>query len=209
MDSQNLVVNEEELTIPPVSEDENTQNGMLEVEEETPAPKAGDKTNPNLLLKSLQDERDENRILKKKLSELEEKLNSNSSSDVSDDVFSDEGKLLKREIDSLKSKILEGEEREALSVIMSTYPALKDVETEFDEYRKKYPLVELDSIAKLFLNENGMLNQKRKGLLRPTGGDKTPVPSGMTTQEVETLRKNNGKKYREMLKKGQIKIIEG
>jgi hypothetical protein len=92
---------------------------------------------------------------------------------------------------------------------LAKYPSLKDIRPEFDEYRKKYPLVELESIARLFLSENGMLNQKRKGLERPTGGDKTPVVSGMTSQEAESLRKNSGKKYRDMLKKGQIKIIDG
>lgn len=206
MIEQNTVVNEEELTDSPVSEDENTQNEVPEVKEEAPAPKAGDKTDPNLLLKSLQEEREARRADKARIAELEGMLNPNSS-DV-DEVFSDEGKLLKREIDSLKSKLLEKEEKEALDAIMTEYPALKDVKSEFDEYRKKYPLVELGSIAKLFLNENGMLNQKRKGLLRPTGGDKTPVPTGMTAQEIENIRKNSGKKYREMLKKGQIKISD-
>jgi len=209
MDSQNTVVNEEELTDSPVSEDVNTQNGEQEVKEEAPAPKAGDKTDPNLLLESLQKEKIKRRELESKIAELEEKLNSHDSSDDSDEVFSDEGKILKREIESLRSKLTEREEMEALNGIMAKYPALKDVRNEFDEYRKRYPLVELESIARLFLSENGMLNTKRKGLERPTGGDKTPQPSGMTSQEAETLRKNNGRKYRDMLKKGQIKIIDG
>ena len=208
MDSQNTVVNEEELTDSPVSEDENTQNGELEVKEEAPTPKAGDKTDPNLLLKSLQEEREKRKDLEGRLSELEGQLAHNSSDD-SDEVFSDEGKILKRELDRLNAKIAAREEVESLVAITTKYPALQDVQKEFNEYRTKYPLVELESIAKLFLSENGMLNQKRKGLERPTGGDKTPVLSGMTSQDAETLRKNNGKKYREMLKKGQIKIIDG
>jgi hypothetical protein len=54
--------------------------------------------------------------------------------------------------------------------------------------------------------EKGLLEPVRKGLEKPTGGDRTPLSSGMSTEEVKSLRETDYKKYREMLKKGLIKF---
>ena len=67
-------------------------------EEATP----GTKTDSALLLKSLQEEREKRR-------ELEEELTNLKSSVPSDEVFSDEGKALKSEINILKSELSEVE----------------------------------------------------------------------------------------------------
>lgn len=199
------VVNQDELTTPPVNEDAKMpQDGSLpEGLPKTPAIQPGDKTNSALLLESLQEEREKRRKLEIELESIK-----NTSAFSEEEVFSEEGKALKKQIDSLQFQLKERDERESLNAVYAKYPLLRDKASEFNELRKQYPLVEIESIAKLFISENGLLEPKRKGLERPTGGDRNPAPSGMSASDVENLRKNSPKKYRDMLKKGQIKIAE-
>jgi len=189
----------EEVTAPEVREDLNP-TPVAEVTEETPAPiQAGDKTDPNLLLKSLQEEREKRRL-------LEEELETLKSSALSEEVYSDEGKILKKQITTLTEKINFIEEEKILQGLYFQYPVLKDKSAEFDEFRKDYPRTKLENVAKLYLAENGLLEPVRKGLEKPTGGPRAPLTSGMTADDVKTLRETNFKKYQEMVSKGQIKI---
>ena len=199
------VVNQDELTTPPVNEDEKMpQDGSLpEGLPKTPAIQPGDKTHSALLLESLQEEREKRRKL-----EIELESVKNTSAFSEEEVFSEEGKALKKQIDSLQIQLRERDERESLNAVYVKYPLLRDKASEFNEFRKQYPLVEIENIARLFITENGLSEPKRKGLERPTGGDRNPTPSGMSASDVENLRKNSPKKYRDMLKKGQIKIAE-
>lgn len=155
---------------------------------EKPEVKAGDKTDPNLLLKSLQEER-------AKRKELEEKL---AEADQHKEPWSDEGKLLQKNIDILKEEL-------AVKDLTIANPALKDKQTEFNEFRSQYPGVGLDKIAKLFLAEHDLLEAppKRIGLEKSSGGGRT-VPDGkVTMKEFDELRTSNYRKYSQMLKSGQ------
>ena len=175
----------------------------------TPAP--GSKTDSELLLKSLKEEREKRREEEEKRKELEEEINNLKSSNLSEEVFSDEGKLIQKNF-SDKVSILENEikslkDNSEMKDLVLQYPELKDKLEEFKEFRKtEHPKAKLDSVAKLFLVENGFLETPRKGLEKTTGGTRTPMASGMTADEIKTLRETNYKKYSEMLTKGQIKF---
>ena len=199
MDENSNVVNEE-LTTPQVSETK-TQ----EVEEvATPAP--GSKTPPELLLKSLQEERDKIKKLEEDKKQMEEELNSLKNT-TNDEVFSDEGKVLERKILDLNNKLAQIEEEKSFEKLYEQYPILKEKSEEFKEFRKtEHPKAKMESVAKLYLVENGFYEPPRKGLEKPTGGPRTPMTSGMTSDEIKTLRETNYKKYSEMLMKGQIKM---
>jgi len=201
MENENTVVNQEPVTEAPVSEDVKTQEPEVETTEEvTPKVQAGDKTDPNLLLKSLQDEREKRRLLEEELEQLK------SSALSEDEVFSDEGKALKKQITTLTEKINSIEEEKNLQMVYAQYPVLKEKSEEFNTFRADYPRTKLDNVAKLYLAENGLLEPTRKGLEKTTGGTRIPPTSGMTAEDVKTLRETNFKKYQEMLSKGLIKI---
>lgn len=203
-ETNNVVKQEEELTTPDISEDEKTQTEEIIEEEVIPSVPVGSKTNSELLLKSLHEEREKRRILEEEKKLLEEKLSSSTFSD--DEVFSDEGKILKKEISALTEKINSIEEEKSFEKVCSQYPILKEKSEEFKEFCKDYPKTKLENMAKLYLSENGLFEPSRKGLEKPTGGQRVPVASGMTADDVKTLRETNFKKYQEMIMKGQIKI---
>jgi hypothetical protein len=155
-----------------------------------PEVKAGDKTEPNLLLKSLHEEREKRRELEKQL-ELAKEVEITA-------PISDEGKYLKKQVDSLQEKI-------ALKEVTEQFPALKDKMSDFDEFRKDYPGVELGKAAKLFLAEKDLLEtpKPRLGLEKPSGGGRTAPSAGMTVEEFDKLRSSNYRKYVEILKSGK------
>lgn len=195
------VVNQEPVTAAPASEDVKTQEPEATLTEEVvPKAQAGDKTEPNLLLKSLQEEREKRKLLEQELETLK------SSALSEDEVFSDEGKALKKQITALTEKINSIEEDKNLQAVYAQYPVLKEKSEEFKTFREDYPRTKLENVAKLYLAENGMLEPTRKGLEKTTGGQRVPLTSGMTAEDVKTLRETNFKKYQEMLSKGQIKI---
>ena len=220
MENKDTVVNQEPLTEAPISEDVKTQEPEVKPTEEVkPKAQAGDKTDPNLLLKSLQGEREKRRLLEEKLETLqgerekrrllEEELETLKSSALSEDeVFSDEGKALKKQITALTEKINSIEEDKNLQAVYSQYPVLREKSEDFDTFRAEYPRTKLGNVAKLYLAENGLLEPTRKGLEKTTGGPRIPMTSGMTADDVKKLRETNFKKYQDMLSKGLIKIAE-
>lgn len=168
---------------------EETQVEQPQVE----TPKAGDKTDPNLLLKSLKEERERRRLLEEELLALK--------TVQTDTVYqTDDDRIA-----SLENKIRELSDKEQLAEIKGKYPELKDF-PEFDEYRKEFPQTKLENVAKLFLSEKGLTGTQRKGLEKTTGGSKQPQQTGMTVDEVKLLRETNFKKYQKMLMEGKLKI---
>jgi len=203
MENKDTVVNQEPLTEAPISEDVKTQEPEVKPTEEVkPKAQAGDKTDPNLLLKSLQGEREKRRLLEEELETLK------SSALSEDEVFSDEGKALKKQITALTEKINSIEEDKNLQAVYSQYPVLREKSEDFDTFRAEYPRTKLGNVAKLYLAENGLLEPTRKGLEKTTGGPRIPMTSGMTADDVKKLRETNFKKYQDMLSKGLIKIAE-
>lgn len=196
---------EEDVNITPESQESVVEETTPEVTEEvtdvTSQPlKAGDKTPPNELLASLQKER-------AKRKELEELLAKQNSPDI--EVFSDEGKALKSQIDALKAQLTAQNEEKILSSVQAKYPALADKMEEFNEFRESYPNANMDSVAKLFLVENDLLQPKTppKGLERGSTGPRTIPKQGMTSEDVKDLRMKDYKQYMEMLMSGKLDNI--
>ena len=160
----------------------------------------GSKTESELLLKSLQEEREKRRVLEEEISSLKSSL-------PSDEVFSDEGLALKKQLDAMNEKFSTLEEEKNLEKLYNQYPLLRESADKFIEFRQaEHPRAKLESVAKLFLAENGLLEPQRKGLEKPTGGTRTPESQGMTVEEIADLRSNNWKKYKDMAAKGLIEI---
>lgn len=192
---ENQVVNEEPTTPQP---SEGEQPEAAEAEEQQPD-QAGNKTDPNMLLKSLREEREKRR-------QLEEELNKTKSAAAPDMEYSDEGRNILEKVGSLEAEISNfKKEAEKKDVIIAS-PVLKDKWEEFEEFLKDNQGMSMKTAAKAFLVENGLFDSPRKGLEKPTGGEKIPSKTGMTHDEVKTLRETNYKKYVDMLQKGQIKL---
>lgn len=107
---------------------------------------------------------------------------------------------LQEEISSMKRKL---EEKD----VFDTYPKLKELKEEFTNYLEDSENrgMPIKVAAKAFLAEKGLLESKRIGLEKPTGG-RQPAKVGLSVEDIERIRKNDHKKYRELIKKGQIKI---
>lgn len=190
---------------PAASESANTQTQLptAPVVTDTPAtPPVGSKTPEANLYAALAEER---RLRK----EAEDKINQimNTTNLSEPEFISDEAKLLKGHIDTLNTELNQIKEDKALDALCTQYPTLKETLDEFKEYRRaEHPRAKIESVAKLFLAEKGLLEGRRVGLENPTGGDRQPVKSGMTADDVKILRTTNPKKYKEMLLRGDIKI---
>lgn len=177
--------------------EEPINNGVVNQVQPTTAP--GSKTDSELLLKSLQEEREKRRLAEEKLKEYE-------TPPVSD-VFSDEGRaIVEKYVTPLQQTVESLQDQLVLKDLYNAYPDLKGLSSEFDEFRKDYPRHKLDNVAKLFLTEKGMLDTPRKGLEKPTGGVRTPISTGMTHEDIKNLRETNYRKYQDMLMKGLIKV---
>lgn len=179
-----------------------------EVEETKP----GDKTDPNLLLKAVQEERQWRKDEAAKRIELEEKIKQLETSTSSEsEVFSDEGKALQNEIKSVKSELADVIKDNAMKELQLSNPDIKEHLAEFEEYRNdpENKGMNLNTAAKGFLIDKGLLDTRRKGLEAATGGDKQVSKVGkMTNADAEQLRRTNYNKYRDMLQKGLIQIVD-
>jgi hypothetical protein len=181
------IVNEEPVIEAPEAVEEVTET----------APQPGEKTDPALLLRELQEERREKRELKRKLDELK------AAPEPDPDVFSEEGIALKNEIKSIHDKL-------ALTELTAKYPQLKDKASEFEDFRAdpENKGMSVATAAKAFLAERNLLNvtpAPRKGLETDTGGGRQPVKIGRTEEEVGELRTTNFRKYMQELKKGTLR----
>lgn len=199
------VVKETPLTPETISEDLKTQPSVVVTPEVVSTPTAvqvGDKTPPNLLLKSLQEERDKRKELEEELENLKSSIPSDS------EVYSDEGKALQSKISTLTTELSEVKGELAKKDLLLSQPILKDKWDEFEKFRSdpENKGMNLRTAAKAFLTEMGLLEPQRKGLEKTTGGPRVPMASGMSVDDVANLRKNNFKKYQELLKKGLLKI---
>lgn len=202
------------LTTEQVSETNTVDTTKEEVvETETQANKAGDKTEPNLLLKSLQEEREKRRELEKELEEQIKLRESSNSSD--DDVWSDEGKALDQKFNertkALEAELAEIKKENAKKDLLVSNPVIKEHLAEFEEYLldPDNKGMNLKTAAKAFMVDKGLLETKRTGLEKPTGSDRQPSTIGkMTAADARRLRETNFKKYQEMVINDQIQIVD-
>ncbi len=135
--------------------------------------------------------------------ELQEKLEQ---LQVEDDYISTEGPS--EDYGRLKSDLFEVKEKLAKAEVIEQYPALHSVWDEFNSFRDQDENkgLNIKTAAKAFMIEKELLEPARKGLEKSTGGDKGPTSQGMSDEDLKNLRENDFDKYRDMLKKGQIKF---
>jgi len=159
----------------------------------------GSKTPPELLLKSLQEER-------QKVKELQDLLAEKSF--ASGEAISDEGKLLEKKINDLGQQITDLTSGNLKRELQDSNPIFKEKWDEFETFRQlpENTGMPLKTAAKAFLIEKGQMDPTRPGLENPTGGPRVPVTPTMTAEDVKSIRENVPRKYREMVEKGQIKI---
>ena len=128
--------------------------------------------------------------------------------EVPDDSYSEEGRLLRAEIQATNEKLLSIERKEARREAEAKFSVLKDKREEFDAFLEDSEVkgLSMQKAAKLFLAENGLLEGQapRKGLEKPTGGGVTPPKQGYEDEELEDMRKNNYRKYEALMKAGKI-----
>ncbi len=177
------------------------------------APQPGEKTDPALLLKSLQETRDQKRdaeareqaaITAQKLAE--DKLAALQHEIASGDPSSAEGKVLQDKVSNLESEMDTMRQDKIFGDLQVKYPVLKDNLDKFKEFKKAYPTGNDESVLKVFLAENNLLGAQppRKGLEPPTGGPRNPTNPQMTTDEITNLRVTNFRKYSQLVREGKI-----
>lgn len=159
----------------------------------------GSQTPDRNLFAALEEERRMRREAETKLKQLE-----NSAPQVQDEEFSDEGRLLKRKLDELDATVRSLRETNELEKLLNQFPDLKDAKEEFAEFRKEYPSLSGEKVARVFLAEKGMTQAMRKGLEQPTGGVKTAPSVGMSEDDVKRLRESNPRRYIHLLKTGKL-----
>ena len=163
----------------------------------------GAKTPPELLLKSLQEEREKNRKLEQDLAEARKASEKSGS-----EVFSDEGKVLETKIAQVEAQLASQRTAESIRAVQAAYPALVDKAQEFEDFRNNPDNagMKLETAAKAFLVENDLVErpQARKGLEKETGGVRVAPKIGRTQEEIQDLRVNNYRQYVKELKAGTL-----
>lgn len=170
-------------------------------------PPVGSKTPEPNLYAALEQERKERKEAEARAKLAEEALAEKTT--PAEDIYSDEGKILKNQLGALNSKFEDLQRERELEKVHAQFPVLKDRTGEFDEFAKEYPRHKLENVAKIFLAEKGLMDdfQPRKGLEKPTAGPKDPQ-TGITSEDVATLRKTNYRKYIELLQSGKLGDIK-
>lgn len=166
------------------------------VVEEVTETAPGAKTEPSLLLASLHEEREKRRILEAELAAERAR-----SVIAAPEVFSDEGRMLQGQIQSLQEQL-------AVKDIIAANPALRDKTAEFDAYRQspENAGMSLQTAAKAFLVEKDLMQSPaRKGLEKASGAGRTPVQTGMTAEDIDNLRVNNYNEYARRIRSGTLK----
>lgn len=167
----------------------------------SPAPtgsEPGSQTPPELLLKSLKEERAEKAELKKTISNLQTELTALKQG--GENTGNQDVKQLQEQINGLTETL-------ALKDLVETQPLLKGHETEFKEFQKLYPGVDMAAAAKLFISEKGLApNTQRKGLEPLGGGHRQPPKEGLSPEEITNLRTTNYRLYSKLVREGKIKV---
>lgn len=110
------------------------------------------------------------------------------------------------QIAQLTERLNRIEEEKQLDSIRTQFPILSDKKDEFEEYRKEFPGVAVDKVAKLFASENVQDAPQRKGLEKG-GTRKTPPASGkMSADDVKRLRTENYKEYSRRILAGTLEV---
>lgn len=186
-----------------------------EVVTESPAPaevvteaapvvtKPGEKTDPALLLKSLQEEKAKRRQLEADLAEARARV------PAEQVAFSEEGKSILTVVNSVKTELEQTKEQLAMERLIAANPQLKDKQAEFEEFRlnPENAGMSLQTAAKAFIVEKDLIEKpvQRKGLEPATGGGRTVPQQGMTPEEIDRLRVENYREYAKRIRNGTLK----
>lgn len=166
----------------------------------------GSSTPDNQLYAALKAERERRQALEARLEALEV-ANQPSQFVNTDDVYSDEGKLILKQMQERDAKIAALEEREKMRETFAAFPDLRGKEADFTDFRKDYPNVNIERVAKLFLSESGITPQKAqpKGLESTSGGAKTTETStGFTAEEIDRIRTTQPRLFIKLVREGKI-----
>lgn len=115
---------------------------------------------------------------------------------------SDPGKIAE-----LEKSLEEVKAGQAKAELLERYPILKEHWQALMEYRQlpENKGMNLNTAAKVFLSDKGLLETRRAGLETPSGGEAPPTDGSMTPEQIADLRMNHPEKYRDMIMKDQIK----
>lgn len=124
----------------------------------------------------------------------------------SDDIYSDEGKLLRKEIQTLNEEIATIKATSSKRELQDSNPIFREKWQDFEEFRNnpENKGMNLKTAAKAYLVENGLLESPRKGLEKPTGGERKPSSAGMTSEDKLNLMKTNFKEWQRLTIEGKI-----
>ncbi|MBI1834113.1 MAG: hypothetical protein HYR90_04810 [Candidatus Andersenbacteria bacterium] len=151
---------------------------------------------------------EEERRLRKEAQEEAERLRSTPPEVLDEEVFSDEGKALKGDIQKLNEKLRAIERKDARREAEIEFPFLKDKREEFDTFLEdeENKRLSIRKAAQLFAAEKGLLENppERKGLEKPTGGGQVLPEPKFTAEEIRDMMKNDWKRYEKLLKEGKI-----
>jgi hypothetical protein len=186
--------------------------------EEQDAPK-GSLTPENRQYAAFLEERDRRRDAEKRVQKLERKIERLTTPEENPQAaqpfngqHSEEGLVLKKEIERLENELLHLKGNTEMTSVTAKFPQLSAHADEFDEFRRDYPGVSAEKVAKLFLMEKGALPtaqaQERPGLESPTGGSREPAKQGFSLEELKKLREDEPRKYQKMIQTGKIDITK-
>lgn len=110
----------------------------------------------------------------------------------------------------LKSEVSDLKQRLNKADLLKRHPDMEEVWDKFEEFRSdpENKGMNMNTAAKAFRVENELDTPRRKGLEEQTGGNRVKISGNnkMSVDDAKKLRTTNYKKYREMLKKGQINV---
>ena len=108
----------------------------------------------------------------------------------------------------LEAQLKEVQGELAKGKVLEKYPILKDLGGELDAFRAEPENkgMNLQTAAKAFLTEKGLLEPTRKGVEKGSGGQRQALSVGMSNSDIKNLRETNYKGYLEAIRKGQIKF---
>jgi len=175
---------------------------------------------------------EEKNRLEEEKAELESKLAVKASETPSDeelrrrypdwDLLDENGQAaIKREIDR-ENRVRQLEEKQAWEGDFRTllakpeYASLKEKEADFKAFAYKNPTVKsLEILAQSFLFKSGVPAKpvapvetpKRPGLEKPTKGPVEVPQAGLTLAQITALRKEQPKRYLQMVREGKLKDI--
>lgn len=112
------------------------------------------------------------------------------------------------ELESVRGELATVKTELSQAKLFRQYPVLEQAWPDFTEWHAKdeNKAMPLESAAKVFMAEKGLLEPRRPGLQPNTGGQPQAPKQGMSAEEVKALREGDGRKYREALMAGKIQI---